>query len=237
MTEQHIAQNIIVTLDFDGCVALGEKAKVKWAKNYHGIDVKSDQITKSTYPLGPQKYKELMAKVTIDHIMEYEIEPECKDVLNYLFALGFRFAIITSRSGPELESAKEFASFHKLPIKYFHATNNNPKNVICKKLCSRAMVDDTFSKLVELSDTPLVLFFLKRTWNKNEPDKTSNIIQISSWQEFALRLIEIRDLHEAVCFYNHWRNNFASVKNISQFIKENPRMARDYVNKYIRKVA
>ena len=237
MENEHIAQNIIITLDFDGCIAIGEKAKVKWAKNYHGINVKPNQITKNTYPLGPQKYKELMLKVTTEHIMEYQIESECKDVLNYLFAQGFRFAIVTSRSGPELEAAKAFAKYHMLPIKYFHATNNSPKNIICSRLRSRAMIDDTFSKLIELSGTTLILFFLRRAWNGNEPDNTPNIIQISNWREFALKLIEIRDLHEAVCFYNKWTNNFASVEKISQFINENPNLACNYLKEYKRKVA
>ncbi|MDP3728003.1 MAG: hypothetical protein Q8R18_00975 [bacterium] len=70
----HIAQNIIVSLDFDGCIGIGEPAKVKWAKIYHGIDVQADQIVKDTYPLGPAKYKELMLKVTTEHIMDYELD-------------------------------------------------------------------------------------------------------------------------------------------------------------------
>jgi len=235
---KHIAQNIIVTLDFDGCIAIGDKTKVRCAKLYHNIDIHPNQITKGTYPLGPAKYKELMAKVTIEHINEYELDPQCKEVLNYLFVQGFRFAVVTSRSGPELEAAKAFSKYHKLPIKYFHATNNNPKDIICKKLCSRAMIDDTFSKLVELLDTPLTLFFLKRIWNENELfNASNNIVSISSWNEFAQRLIELRELHEAVCYYNNWKNNFGSVKQISQFIIENPQLAHDYLRKYNKMVA
>ena len=59
MRPKHVARNPIITLDFDGCIALGEQAKIKYAKVYHNIDLNSNQIVKKTYPLGPEKYKEL----------------------------------------------------------------------------------------------------------------------------------------------------------------------------------
>ena len=81
-------------------------------------------------------------------------------------------------------------------------------------------------------------FFLKRIWNENELfNASNNIVSISSWNEFAQRLIELRELHEAVCYYNNWKNNFGSVKQISQFIIENPQLAHDYLRKYNKMVA
>lgn len=222
---KYIAQNIIVALDFDGCIGIGEPAKIKWAKIYHNIDVKSNQITKETYPLGSAKYKELMLKVTTEHIMDYQLDSQCKNVLDNLYQEGFRFAVVTSRSGPELDAAIRFVSGFNLPISYFHVVDNKPKNVICTKLRARAMIDDTLSKLVELYNTPLSLFFLRREWNIDEivtGDLKEQIQEIKDWREFQLKLGELRNLHEAVCYFNGWGNNFTQVKKISDFIRQNP---------------
>lgn len=231
----HIALNIIVSLDFDGCIAIGEDAKVKWAKIYHGIDVKPNEITKKTYPLKEGKYKELMQKVTIDHIMDYKLDPQCKDVLDSLYKEGFRFAVVTSRSGPELYAAIRFLSTFKLPIAYFHAVDNKPKDVICTKLRARAMIDDSLDKLVELVNTPLQLFFLRRTWNEEEKvtgELKQQVKVIKDWREFHAGLLELRDLHEAVCYYNDWENNFAQVKKITDFIKQNSGKASQMLKDY-----
>jgi len=112
MRPKHVARNPIITLDFDGCIALGEQAKIKYAKVYHNIDLNSNQIVKKTYPLGPEKYKELMDKVTTIHIMEYILDPKCKQVLKDLYNEGFRFAVVTSRSGEELKAAIKFSKFN-----------------------------------------------------------------------------------------------------------------------------
>ncbi|MDP3918518.1 MAG: hypothetical protein Q8Q35_01255 [Nanoarchaeota archaeon] len=231
----HIARNIIVTLDFDGCVALGEPVKIKYAKIYHNIDVTSRQIVKETYPIGKDKYKELMDKVTTEHIMEYVLDSQCKEVLDELYVQGFRFAVVTSRTGPELEAAKQFCKINSLPISYYHATSNSPKTIICKKLKSRAMIDDSLLKLIDLIDTPLHLFFLKREWNKHEKvsGELKNLVSVvSNWGEFYSGLLDLRNLHEAVCYYNHWRNNFAHVQRISDFIKSDPKTAKVYLSDY-----
>ena len=70
-----------------------------YVKIYPGINVKASQIVKDTYPLGPAKYKELMQKVTTEHIMDYQLDPQCRNVLENLYKEGFRFAVVTSRSG------------------------------------------------------------------------------------------------------------------------------------------
>ncbi len=123
----------------------------------------------------------------------------------------------------------------KLPISYFHAVDNKPKDVICTRLRARAMIDDSLFKLVELLNTPLTLFFLRREWNTHEKvtgELKDQVHVIKDWREFQLGLLELRDLHEAVCYYNQWENNFTQVKKITDFIKQNhgkaSQMLKDY---------
>src|SRR3989338_5136688 len=169
-----------------------------------------------------------MQKVTTEQIMDYQVDTQCKNVLDSLYKEGFRFAVVTSRSGQELDAAMRFVEGFKLPITYFHAVDNKPKDVICTKLRARAMIDDSLFKLVELLNTPLTLFFLRREWNTHEKvtgELKEQIHVIKDWREFQVGLLELRDLHEAVCFFNGWENNFAQVKKITDFIKQNPAKA------------
>src|SRR3989344_9347401 len=93
----HIARNIVVTIDFDGCVNNFIEVKIKYAKLWHGIDVTPEQVNKEHYPLGPEKYRELSDKVGEQHSFEFPLDPHVKEVLWELHNQGFRFAIVTSR--------------------------------------------------------------------------------------------------------------------------------------------
>ena len=87
MEKRWIAETIIVTLDFDGCIAIGDHLKIKYAKELHDINVTKEQAIKEKYPLGPKKYLELMDTVAVDHILEYRLDPQCKDILDSLFSI------------------------------------------------------------------------------------------------------------------------------------------------------
>ncbi len=63
MSENHLAQKIPIALDFDGCIAIGEPVKIKYARLYHKIDIGPKTCMKATYPLGPVMYKQLMDKI------------------------------------------------------------------------------------------------------------------------------------------------------------------------------
>ena len=71
------------------------------------------------------------------YIMEYELAPYVKQVLETLYKEGFRFAIVTSRHDsqerPEMKACKKFCKHHNLPISYFHNTSETPKKYIVKK--------------------------------------------------------------------------------------------------------
>ncbi len=239
-----VAQNIIVTLDFDGCVAVGDFLKIKYAKILHGIDIKPEHCSKGSYPKGPEKYTELMDVIANEHILEYFIEPECKRVLNSLFNQGFRFAIVTSRDPYSIEACKRFCKYHKLPIepRSVHSTGRKKgepelieKDVLVKKLRSRAMIDDTFYKLKGLAkaNTPALLFLLKREWSGAfESGYERRIWTINKWREFESGLLFMRELHEAICYYQGWKNDFRAAKDIFNFWWLNPEVCENYVKKY-----
>lgn len=75
MEKVWVAKNIIVTLDFDGCLAIGDHLKIKYAKILHEVDITQKQSTKETYPLGAKNYLELMDIVATDYIFEYQLDP------------------------------------------------------------------------------------------------------------------------------------------------------------------
>ncbi|MBU1199143.1 MAG: HAD family hydrolase [Nanoarchaeota archaeon] len=237
--KKHIAKNIIVALDFDGCIAYGEKAKIHYANKLFGINPNRDQIVKATFPLGGKKYRELMDHVATEGIMEYELAPDVHHVLRKLYSEGFRFAIVTSRleygSYRELSACKKFCRYHNLPIKYFYNTNDNPKEIICRKLHSRAIIDDTLFKLRDLMNSDMNLFFLRQRWNSHESVHLSEknmIFEIGSWQEFYEKLHAMRRLHESVCLALNIDNNWSNLSKIVSFIRQNPGKANEYYRKY-----
>ena len=195
----NITENQIITIDFDGCIAIGNHLKIKYAKEIHNININLYQCTRENYPLGPEKYLELMDIVGTDYILEYNLDPQCKQVLNSLFKKGFRFAIVTSREKQLLKACKKFVKYHQLPISHVYGTGKKsnafvPKDVFINKLKPLAMLDDTLYKLIQLKDTKVQLFFLKRPWSEyelNETDSKINKIKIiNDWKEFESEILK-----------------------------------------------
>ncbi|MBN2458950.1 hypothetical protein JXB28_01585 [Candidatus Woesearchaeota archaeon] len=210
-------ENIIVVLDFDGTIALGERAKIKYSKEFFALKVDNRHITRDTYPLGREKYEQLMKYVTTQGIMEFDLERGVGRFLRKLYSEGFRFAIVTSRHDtperPELSACIRYCRHHGLPIDYFHNTNDLPKNVICDRLHARAIIDDTLKKLLELRGTSLELFFLTQTWNSHEHSqayRTPEIKVVRSWKEFYKGMVKLKERHEFIArklgISNSWNN-------------------------------
>ncbi|MBN2566464.1 hypothetical protein JXB02_00065 [Candidatus Woesearchaeota archaeon] len=231
----HVAKHIIIALDFDGTVAIGERAKAAAAKRIYGIDLRPRQMTRSTFPLGPESYVAMMRLVTTEMIMDFSLAPGCAMVLHSLHRQGFRFAVVTSRSSRELEPCKRFVRHHGLPVRYFHSTDDSPKDYVCGRLHARAIIDDSLAKLLPLAGSGLELFFLRQPWNRHERLPLlapKNLHQIRSWTEFGRRLIALKALHEAVCWRLGWENSWRRADDIAAYVREHPAeaqaMAKDY---------
>jgi hypothetical protein len=210
-------EKLIVALDFDGTIASGEKAKIKYARQFFNINIRPDQTTKDTFPLGGEKYMELMRYVATHAIMEYELESGVKEVLQRLYCLGFRFVVITSRfdgpGGEEFAACIRFCKHNSLPITYFHNTNGLSKHELCQRLHARAMIDDTCSKLLLLQGTYAQLFFLRQPWNVHELSlaKSSSFINVlRNWKDFYVSMLKLKELHDLIAkkigIKNKWSN-------------------------------
>ncbi len=232
MANTHIAETIVVALDFDGVIGIGEKTKIKYAKILQGIDVNSAQITKDTYPLGKIKYDELMEQVCTKHTLEFEIASNCKKILEKLFAENFRFVIVTSRKDNQIQQTKDFCKLHKLPIKFFHNTNNETKEHLCRRIHASAIIDDSLHKIEELKQVPILGFYLKTNWNAHISTNDKDYINIESWTEFYNHLISMKEMHEAICFANKIKNNLYNSELIYNMWKENPLKCKGWYKDY-----
>ncbi|MBU1004809.1 MAG: hypothetical protein KJ561_03205, partial [Nanoarchaeota archaeon] len=137
----------------------------------------------------------------------------------------------------ELTACKRFCRHYDLPIKYFRNTNDLPKELICKRLHARAIVDDTLKKLEELKATGLMLLFLRQPWNVNEkisPLDRARIIEIGRWTDFYRKMIQLKTLHEAICYFEGITNNWFNLSKINHIIKEDPKKCRDYYKNYLK---
>lgn len=222
---RYIANTFIVTIDFDDTLAYRQHLKVMFAEKLFGINITLEQGKEDTFPLGAAKYRQM--KPYIERAVDqYLPMPNCKDVLMRLYQLSFRFAVVTSRirkseHEDDLTPAIKFIRQHQLPIKFFHATNGFPKDYVCNKLHSRAMIDDIYKNLQALHGTHVRAYFLLHPWNAREiPAITDqDIMVVSSWLQFYDEMLHLKELHEAICFFNGWENNMYNVPKIAAFAR------------------
>lgn len=223
--DHYIANNIIVSLDFDGVLAHGLNAKLKYAKKWFGMNLSLSQTKKPGFEalakhLGKDiNYRSLMDPLNEDHIMEYEVPHGCISALKKLHSEGFRFVIITSRNDHDYPYAVQFVK-HKFGhlIKYVHNTREEPKNAFVRRLHPRIHIDDGLKKLKELVGEALSLLYYRQPENAHEnlPLGTTRIKEVHNWGQFYDYCHELKVLHEAVCWkfelVNDYRHNTQIVR-------------------------
>lgn len=254
----HIAQNIIVGLDFDGTVSYSAHLRVAYAKKYFRTAISLQQTTREKWPeaLGEDKYWE--AALAADNDVEEHIPaPGCKEVLMQLHSEGFRFAIVTARKLPDeaykainklnikrgnaelLEQAAvaRFISAHHLPVDYVHhvkQTPNDTKDYLCWQLHARAFIDDSLKYLVPLRGTFVKPFFILQPWNIEEAQNIpgSGITPVTNWYKFGKELLYIKQMHEAICYFSKWQNAYFNLPKIDYFWKSNPELCNRHFEDY-----
>ena len=173
-----------ICVDFDGCIAYGANAKIRFAREILGLELAVEQTAEDAFPLGSGKYREMM-DVVGRRIDEYELAPACKEVLEELLEKGFSLAVVTSRADYELDAAKYFIRKHNLPISEVHNTNRSGKKAVCQQLEAVAFLEDSLWKLVGLKDTGIALYFMKQPWNLHEQaSQLEFIVPVNGWQQF-----------------------------------------------------
>lgn len=237
----HIAQNIIVGLDFDGTIAYGAQLRVWYAKKFYGVSLTEQQILGETWPkeLGKEKYRQMADAVDGEYMMMQQLAPGCKEVLTLLHNGGFRFAVVTSRAPKLVGSAVAFVKRHALPITYFHATDHSPKDYLVNKLHARAFLDDGLYNLTSLRSSPTMPFFIRQDWNLHEPTPPadSGIVTVADWRGFGKWMLHLKAMHEAICYFNGIGNAYYNLPKIAAFWKRNPELCNSYLERYKKGVA
>ncbi len=237
MDKKYLAKELTIVVDFDGCIAIAEPAKIKYAKLYQQINITSKTCMKATYNLGPIMYKQLMEKIMREHTDEYVLDPQCKEVLTFLHEQGFRIVVVTARDGETLRTCKQFLKKHQLPINEVFGTNDQSKGPICKKIQALTIIEDTLSKLTELLNLPIYMNFLQRDWNTHEvvtKELEKRISTISSWKEFAKKTLEAKEMNEAICYFRNIINSPAHFTEIHAIIHKDPVYAKRSLKEYRR---
>lgn len=258
----HVAQNIIVGLDFDGTVSCSAHLRVEYAKVKFGATISLQQTSHKKWPkqLGEDKYWE--AALFADNAIERHIlVPGCKEVLMRLRSKGFRFAIVTARKLPaeayrvisklnlkagnvqllEQAAVARFISAQSLPVDYLHHVTQGPndtKDYLCGKLRARAFIDDSIKYLLPLRGTFVQPFFLRQPWNVHEQALAagSGVKAVNNWLEFENQLLSLKQMHEAICYFNRWENAYYNVARIATFWKSHPDKCNAYLEEYKKSV-
>lgn len=232
----HIARNIIVGLDFDGTIAYGVQLRVWYARKFYGVGLTVQQILGETWPkeLGKEKYRRMADAVDGEYMMMQQLASGCKEVLTQLHNGGFRFAVVTSRTAKLIGPAVAFVKRHALPIAYFHATDHSPKGYLVNKLHARAFLDDGLYNLTSLRGSPTMPFFIRQPWNVHEPTPPmeSGMVTIASWQAFGRWVLYLKEMHEAICYFNKWENAYFNLPKIAAFWKSYPGKCDAYLQEY-----
>lgn len=267
----HVAQNIIVGLDFDGTISYSFHLRVAYARREWGFNLPINKVIRDTWPMeyGMDKYWQMADAVDNGKINEHQLMPGCREVLTSLHSQGFRFAVVTKRGpirkanvktgvvfGKEKPESKFvrltesysdvapmwFIKHHGLPIDYYHATDHDhdlkKKWEVCKKLYARAFLDDDLKILYGLVENPTFAkpFFIRQPWNTDQPTppSSSGIITVTNWNQFGKWLIDIKQMHEAICYFNRWENAYYNLPRVAAFWKANRVACEKYLEAYKR---
>lgn len=263
----HIAQNIIIGLDFDGTISYSFHLRVDYARREWGYDLPISKVLSDTWPreFGMDKYWQMADVVDNGMIKEHQLMPGCKEVLTSLHNQGFRFAVVTKRGPIRWANAKTgvvfgkekpkskfvrltesssdiapmwFIKHHGLPIDYYHATDHDndlkKKWQVCMRLHARAFLDDDLKILHGLIENHVFAmpFFIKQLWNQKPPSPNTGIITVPNWIEFGKDIIRLKEMHEAICYFNKWENAYYNLPRIAAFWKANTAVCEKYVEDY-----
>ncbi|MFH1915756.1 MAG: hypothetical protein ABIJ21_00690 [Nanoarchaeota archaeon] len=219
---EHIAETFVVSIDFDGVLALGWPVKMKYAKEWFGVDLTLEQTKKEAFEAlmlskgrSGINYRSLMDPLNEGHIMEYAVPDGCIDALRDLYGKGFRFVVITSRNDHDYPYAKAFLKqkFGDL-IRYVHNTRDEPKGKFVSKLKPRIHIDDDLEKLAEIANLPVELIYFRQPENAHESAQGSRILDTPNWYDIKRYCETMRNIHEAICWKYKIENVYRNISRI-----------------------
>ncbi|MFH1916754.1 MAG: hypothetical protein ABIJ21_05800 [Nanoarchaeota archaeon] len=220
---KYVAETSVVSIDFDGVLALGWPVKMKYAKEWFGVSLSLSQTKKEGFEALMQSkgkpeitYRSLMDPLNEKHILEYVVPEGCIQALGELYQKGFRFAVVTSRNDHDLSYTRAFLKerFGNL-IKYVHNTRDEPKGRFVSRLKPRAHIDDDLQKLVAIANLPVELVYFRQPENAHENQFEKNrIVEIDEWMNIKQFLERVKFIHEAICWKYGLDNNYRNIHEI-----------------------
>ena len=176
-----------IGLDFDVVISDCGKLKSDVAKILHGLDIppakfKKEMVVGEGY-LTTEQYRNLQEIIYGTREFGLLMQPVVGmfDYVSKLLALGHSLVIITSRTGKELDVAREWALDKGLSIEFVGIGYGVSKADACTGL--DVYIDDDLDKLEPLVDIVPHRFLF--SWGYNEyVDEGRVARRIGSWQQF-----------------------------------------------------
>lgn len=184
-------------LDFDGVFSDCGKLKSKGAKQLYGVDILPAQFKKELVIGGglltTEQYRALQQRIygTREMGLLMDPVPGVIDHLPKLLADGHDVRVITSRTGTELEIAKEWSRLQGLQLAFTGTGYGNSKADAASGL--DLFVDDDLDKLAPLVGIVPHLFLF--SWGYNEHVEAAPVAKrVASWDELYLAICEVNAL-------------------------------------------
>ncbi len=180
-----------IGLDFDGVLSDCGKLKSEAAKRFFGVDIPSEKFKKElvvgTGLLTLEQYRELQQIVYATREVGLKAEP-VEGMLIHLPRLleeGHRVRIVTSRSGPQLEIAQEWALKRGLIVDFIGMGYGKSKAGAAAGM--DLYVDDDLDKLEPLVGVVPHRYLFSWGYNRHL-DETGVASRVASWQELYDRI-------------------------------------------------
>lgn len=171
-------------IDCNGVVFDLAGQKQQWIKTKFGIDVLRSETVKNKAAalLGEETYKMMIVEINSDEwVTQKEVMPKAVSVLNYLKENKCELYFVVSHTEGETNLIKNLIVKNKIPYDGIYNTKNGSKGDLCRGLGLDLFVDDTQTKLVEISKisvgTKLVFF------NSFKEHVSKGITEVYSWED------------------------------------------------------
>jgi len=248
MDSKHIAKEFIISLDFDGVVAESIDVKKKCAKKWFGVNLSSRNTKEKAFNEFMKKlgkdiiYREFMDRINKGFVREYKIPNKCLPILTKLRNEGFKFVVISSRKSHEYYAVLEFVKKHlNKVVDGIFITETRPKGKIIRKLKARIHIDDDFKKLKQIVAYPVELVYYRQPENYHIDLPFSyrkRIYEAKNWEKIYQIIYYIKELYEAICWKNDWKNADDMINRIYSYKKKlNKRRLKKLLQEYKSSVA
>ena len=184
-----------VALDFHGVVADPSEARIRAAKALYNADLSAQAMSKRTFPLGLEKYREVVRLAVDEYDALLTPLPGVRAALQALDAEGFRFVLVTNRPDRARPGIEAFLSAQQLPVKDIRTSPE--KAAAIRGLGAHAAVDDTLSNLESLRDDPVVLLWMRTAWNAQERPRPW-CLSARDWEAAAAQLRAVRKAYAEI---------------------------------------